>query len=209
MELCLSCTNPLIWGSESKFVGVKNIHINIISISSVKLLFKLTKQKSEKVFCLDEFNIIKKSIWSCYFCVIAVYCQYLEMLLKFFRMKMCLSCAGWQLSHTALYDPCDSHDGYKCISQLAAFNINNLLYMWPKIYDYNRHGIYTDIFCDSTDFWLTHWGRVTHICISSLTIIGSYYIMACRLVQCWNIVNWTPRNKLWWNVIWNSCIFIQ
>ena len=40
--------------------------------------------------------------------------------------------------------------------------------------------------------------------------------MACRgtapnhyLNQCWNIVNWTPRNKLQWNFSWNSNIFNQ
>ena len=27
--------------------------------------------------------------------------------------------------------------------------------------------------------------------------------------QCWNIVHWTPRNKLQWNVNRNSYIFIQ
>ena len=41
-------------------------------------------------------------------------------------------------------------------------------------------------------------------------------IMACRcsapshyLNQCWNIVNWTFRNKNQWNWNWNSNIFIQ
>ena len=29
------------------------------------------------------------------------------------------------------------------------------------------------------------------------------------LDQCWNIVNWTPKNKLQWNFNQNSCIFIQ
>ena len=29
------------------------------------------------------------------------------------------------------------------------------------------------------------------------------------LNQCWNIVNWTPRNKLQWNFNWNSYIFIH
>ena len=29
------------------------------------------------------------------------------------------------------------------------------------------------------------------------------------LKQCWNIVNWTLRNKLQWNFIWISNIFIQ
>ena len=27
--------------------------------------------------------------------------------------------------------------------------------------------------------------------------------------QCWNIVNWTLRNKLQWKFYWNSYIFIQ
>ena len=50
---------------------------------------------------------------------------------------------------------------------------------------------------------LTHWGRVTHICVSKLTIIGwtapSHY-----LNQCWIIVNWNLRNKLEWNLRRNS-----
>ena len=29
------------------------------------------------------------------------------------------------------------------------------------------------------------------------------------LNQCWSIVNWTLRNKLQWNLNWNSYIFIQ
>ena len=59
---------------------------------------------------------------------------------------------------------------------------------------------------------LTHWGRVTHICVGNLTIIGSDSGLSAPshyLNQCWNIVNWTPRNKLQWNVYRNSYIFIQ
>ena len=33
--------------------------------------------------------------------------------------------------------------------------------------------------------------------------------MACRLIQCWNIDNWTHRNKLLWNVNRNWHIFIK
>ena len=51
---------------------------------------------------------------------------------------------------------------------------------------------------------LTHWGRVTHICVGKLTIIGSD-----NYLHCWNIVNWTLRNKLQWNFNQNSNIFIQ
>ena len=72
----------------------------------------------------------------------------------------------------------------------------------------------------SDSFSLTHWGRVTHISvskltISKLTIIGSDNGVSpdrCQshyLKQCWNIVNWTLRNKFQWNFNHNSNIFIQ
>ena len=52
---------------------------------------------------------------------------------------------------------------------------------------------------------LTHRGRVTHICVSKVTrSVPSHY-----LNQCWNIVNWTLRNKLQWNLNRNSYISIQ
>ena len=45
---------------------------------------------------------------------------------------------------------------------------------------------------------LTHWGRVTHICVSKLTIMGSDSSLSPGLPapshylnQWWNIVNWT------------------
>ena len=62
---------------------------------------------------------------------------------------------------------------------------------------------------------LTHWGRVTHICIGKLTIIGwdnglsPGRRQAIYLNQCWNIVNLTLRSKLQWNFNRNSNIFIQ
>ena len=60
-------------------------------------------------------------------------------------------------------------------------------------------------------YFLTHWGRVTHICGGNLTIIGSDNGLSPShyLNHCWNIVNWTPRNKLHWNFNRNSNIFIQ
>ena len=54
-------------------------------------------------------------------------------------------------------------------------------------------------------FYLTHWGRVTHICIGKLTIIGSSHY----LNQCWDIVNSNLRNKLQWNLKRNSRVFFQ
>ena len=60
---------------------------------------------------------------------------------------------------------------------------------------------------------LNHWGRVMHICISKLIIIGSdnvtWLVPNHYVNQCWNIVNWIPRNKLQWNLIRNSYIFIK
>ena len=84
----------------------------------------------------------------------------------------------------------------------------------------------TDYTCGVWDFvWttcplfglclLSHWGRVTHICVSKLTIIGSDNDLSPGrrsshyLNQCWNIVNWTLRNKLQWNLSRNSNIFFQ
>ena len=56
---------------------------------------------------------------------------------------------------------------------------------------------------------LTHWGRVTHICVSKLAIIGSDNGLSPSATihyqnQWWNNVNWTTRNKLQWNFNGNS-----
>ena len=62
---------------------------------------------------------------------------------------------------------------------------------------------------------LTLWGRVMHICVSKLTVIGSdKWLVAWTapspyLNQCWNIANWTLGNKLQWNLNQNIYIFIQ
>ena len=62
---------------------------------------------------------------------------------------------------------------------------------------------------------LTHWGRVTHICTSQLTHLWfrqwlvTWSAPSRYLNQWWNIVNWTFRNKLRWNLNRNSFIFIQ
>ena len=62
-------------------------------------------------------------------------------------------------------------------------------------------------------FALTHWGQVTHKCVGKLTIIGSDNGLSPgrrqAIIQCSNIVNWSPRNKLQWNLKRNSHIFIQ
>ena len=62
---------------------------------------------------------------------------------------------------------------------------------------------------------LTHWGRVTHICVGKLTIIGSDNDLSPSqaapshyLNQCWNIVNLTLGNKLQWNFNRNWNILI-
>ena len=60
---------------------------------------------------------------------------------------------------------------------------------------------------------ITHWGHVTHLCISKLTIIASdnalpvpsHYLSQ----KLWIIVIWTLGNKLQWNSNRNQFIFIQ
>ena len=63
---------------------------------------------------------------------------------------------------------------------------------------------------------LTHWGRVTHICVSKLTIIGSDNGLSPdqRQATTWTndgILSTTGplRNKAQWNINRNSYIFIQ
>ena len=67
---------------------------------------------------------------------------------------------------------------------------------------YTRHG-------------LTHWGRVTHICVGNLSIIDSDNGLSPSRHQAIIRTNagifaiWTVRNKLQWNFNRNSNIFIQ
>ena len=59
---------------------------------------------------------------------------------------------------------------------------------------------------------LTHWGRVTHICVNKIIIIGSDNGLAPGLRQA---IIWTNDgmlligNKLQWNIEQNQYIFIQ
>ena len=57
---------------------------------------------------------------------------------------------------------------------------------------------------------------MTHICVSNQTNhhwfrwwLADWPAPSHNLNQCWNIVNLTHRNKLQWNLNWNSYIFIQ
>ena len=61
---------------------------------------------------------------------------------------------------------------------------------------------------------LTHWGRVTHICVSNLTIIGldnglSPARRQAIILTNYNNFYWTPRNKLQWIFNPNCNILIQ
>ena len=57
--------------------------------------------------------------------------------------------------------------------------------------------------------WLTHWGLVTHICSSKLTIIGPDNGVSSGLNQYWNIVISKFREKNQINLWQNSHDFIQ
>ena len=62
---------------------------------------------------------------------------------------------------------------------------------------------------------LTHWGRVMHICVGQLTIIGSDNGLSPgrRQAITWtnaaSIINWTLWKKFQLDFNWNSYIFIQ
>ena len=80
-----------------------------------------------------------------------------------------------------------------------------------------QYGIARLQWVDITTFssFLTHWGRVTHICVSWLdhhrfrSWLVAWTAPSHYPNQCWNIVNWTLRNKLQWIFNRNSNIFIQ
>ena len=61
--------------------------------------------------------------------------------------------------------------------------------------------------------WLTQWGRLTHICVGKLTIIGSDSGLSPGrtpshyLNQMWNIVIWNLRNRLQRNFDRSTNIF--
>ena len=82
-----------------------------------------------------------------------------------------------------------------------------------KIVFLSWNSIFGSLFSFKTHYiFLIHWGWVTHICVGNLTIVGSYngwLAPSHFLSQCWNVVNWTLRNKLQWNFNQNSCIFIK
>ena len=67
----------------------------------------------------------------------------------------------------------------------------------------------------STVVCLTYWGRVTHICVNKLTIIGSDNDLSFdwRQAIIWTnagkMDNWTLGNKRQWNLNRNSYISIQ
>ena len=67
--------------------------------------------------------------------------------------------------------------------------------------------------CSLTLLSSTHWGRMTHICVSKPTTIGSDNGLSPGrrhyLNQYWNIVNLTTGNKPKWNLKQNSYIFTE
>ena len=96
------------------------------------------------------------------------------------------------------------------VNCLVPRDVNILIYLKHMTFSLmksNRWSIYMHIL-------LTHWGWMTHICVSKLTTIGSDYDCGLTapnyyLNQWWNMVNWTLRNKLQWNFNRNSYIFIH
>ena len=107
------------------------------------------------------------------------------------------------------------------------------IYLWPvesphKVSVRQRtfayHNVIMNFECSDTYFItknqsdtkldLTHWGRVTHICLSKLTNIDSDNGLSPDRPshyrnQCWRIVDWSLGNNLQWNLNQNIQSFIQ
>ena len=94
---------------------------------------------------------------------------------------------------------------------------------WSRLCPYYKHPKSQHLACHACTYasWitqenqLTHWGRMTHICVSKLGHHWlRYWLVAWTapshyLNQCCNIVDKTLRNKLQWNFNRYSSIFIQ
>ena len=87
-----------------------------------------------------------------------------------------------------------------------------MLYNWLEHLQMSQHLM---VIRSAAGIVLTHWGRVTHICIGKLNIIASDNGLSPRRRQA---IIWTNagilliktfRNKLQWNCIQKSNIFIQ
>ena len=72
----------------------------------------------------------------------------------------------------------------KCRPFCSGLNVLMVLYQWDE----------TPLLRHWFRQWLVAWPAPRH------------YL---NLNQCWNIVNWTLRNKLLWRLNWNSYIFMQ
>ena len=99
----------------------------------------------------------------------------------------------------------DEYDN-KCI-YIIDWHVNG--YKWQGMRTHPANALVVNI-------RLTHWGQVMHICIGKLTNhhwfrkwLVAWSVPSHYQNQCWNIDNWNLRNKLQWNLKWNSYIFIQ
>ena len=103
------------------------------------------------------------------------------------------------------YDCLSNNDGtLKYMDMIASHDSTNC---WMPVWWALRHLWWSLTECNKA---LTYWGRVTHICVSKLTIIGSDKgLSSGRRQESWHIINSNLRNKLQWNFRHNSCIFIQ
>ena len=98
------------------------------------------------------------------------------------KVKLLVYCSSWE-----------SVDYTPIINQIVIRS------PWMKTARYSSH-------MDSVFFplCLTHLGRVTHICVNNVTVIGSDN----GLNQCWNNISSNTRSRLQWNLNRNSYIVI-
>ena len=111
-------------------------------------------------------------------------------------------------SHALLWMPQDLTYDKSTLVQVMAWccqaTSHYLSQCWPR--SMSPNGI-TRLQCvnDSSAFGLTHWGRMTHICVSKLTIIGhlgTYFSEILIEIQTFSF------KKCIWNVVWKMAAIL-
>ena len=99
------------------------------------------------------------------------------------------SAPNWQAIALPVYLQCIYFIGEKVIVHILSFP--SLMFSFDVV---------------GSDTVLTHWGWVTHICVTNIDQHNAWSAPSHYLTQCCIIVKWTLKNKLQWICSQNSNI---
>ena len=128
-----------------------NLHIKHVNVK------KHVNHKVVFAVILHQFIIIITQNWSRALNI----CRYKQQFLWYVLSRVCLICSLFAGI---------SYMEYSFTGDLFTLCPRGYTYDLPWNFEWNMLGKMTS---QSFSFLLTHWGRVTHICVSKLTIIGS------------------------------------